>query len=338
MNDTTLAPRTNYDRLKAMIKADDVKDRFQDILGERAPAFLTSVLSAVATNDNLKDCDPGSILTAALKAAVLDLPIDQNIGFAWIIPYKDHGIPKAQFQIGYRGFIQLAIRTNQYEAINTVEIYEGEEIKVDRLSGRVTLNGRRTGDTVIGYVAYFKLLGGLEKFLYMTVEEVEAHKVKFAKGYDRPDSAWKTNFNGMAKKTVLKNLLTHYGIMSVQMQKAFREDVPANGEDPRLAMPKFDDLTGEMLEGEFTEPLAPPEPEVQQEESAPNLTAQIIQAAIELGYTQNEHSARNTLKHHKDEFQNLEHGVLWFKQYRSYRDQGESAAKAAELASGKIAA
>jgi len=95
MNDTTLAPRTNYDRLKAMIKADDVKDRFQDILGERAPAFLTSVLSAVATNDNLKDCDPGSILTAALKAAVLDLPIDQNIGFAWIIPYKDHGIPKA---------------------------------------------------------------------------------------------------------------------------------------------------------------------------------------------------------------------------------------------------
>jgi len=336
MNDTTLAPRTttNYDRIKALVKSENVQDRFRQLLNERAPEFLSGLLSLVSADKNLLDCDPASIFTAAAKAAILRLPIAKELGYAYIVPFKH----EATFVIGYRGLTQLAIRTAQYLAINATEIYEGEEIVEDRLSGAVTLNGQRTGDDVIGYAAYLKLKNGFEKAIYMSREDVVNHGKRYSKSYGNDRSAWTTNFDGMGKKTVLRLLLGKYGLLSIEMLDNDAVEAPAFGEDPRLAMPKFDDLTGEMLEGEFTEPLAPPEPEVQQEESAPDLTAQIIQAAIESGYTQNEHSARNTLKHHKDEFQNLEHGVLWFKQYRSYRDQGESAAKAAELASGKIAA
>jgi recombination protein RecT len=317
---------TQYDRLKTMVRADDVRARFTDILGERAPAFLASVLSAVATNDNLKDCEPGSILTSALKAAVLDLPIDQNIGFAWIIPYNMKGTKKANFQIGYKGFVQLALRTNQYESINAIKIYEGEEVKVDRLSGRITLNGHKTGDKVVGYVAYFKLLGGFEKYLYLTVEDIEEHKVKYAKGYDRPDSAWKTNFDGMALKTVLKNLLTHYGIMSIQMQKAVATDDQAEAEEAPEESTVIDGSFMEQREEEQAqeEPPAPPEePQGETDEAA-------AQLAVEQKVIDNVPHAMNILKKRKDDCPLNK--VQFIRAYAGWRALDATSAKAAEYA------
>ena len=122
---------TPYIKLKSIMASDEVQARFIEVLGKRAPAFVASVLSAVYSSNMLRDCDPNSVVTSAMKAAVLDLPIDDNLGFAYIIGYKSRDGKKAQFQMGYKGFIQLALRTGQYQTINTTAIYEGEEVRED---------------------------------------------------------------------------------------------------------------------------------------------------------------------------------------------------------------
>lgn len=319
-NQTAIQPRTPYDRLKLMINSEDVRGRFQEALGENTPAFMASVLSCVSQSDKLRECDPGSILTAAFKAAVLNLPVDPNIGQAWIIPYGG----KAQFQMGYRGYIQLAYRTSQYQAINVTEVYEGEQIVEDRLTGTVKLNGHRSGDKVEGFVAYFKLINGFEKYLYMTVEQVHAHAKRYSKSYSFRDSAWQTHFNDMGKKTVLSALLRKWGLLSVTMQKAaVMEDVPVTGEDDRLI--------GEVIDMQFSEPEPAPE-EFEPAAPGPSLTDQIVAAAVEAGLTENEHAAKATLKHCKVIFESVEQGLNWFKAYRGWRDLGAKTAKAAEYA------
>lgn len=202
--------------VKALLNNVSVKKRFEDILGKHAPAFMSSIISVANGNEQLKrvaQTNPMSIISAGAVAAALNLPIDPNLGFAYIVPYGD----QATFQMGYKGYIQLAMRTGQYKAINVTEVYEGEIEHINRFTGEIEF-GEKTSDDIVGYLAYFKLLNGFEKYLYMTKQQIENHAKKYSKSYSNPRGRWALDFHAMAMKTVLKMLLSKYGILSVEMQ------------------------------------------------------------------------------------------------------------------------
>lgn len=210
MNNLVTVPQ-----LKTLLGRDEVKNRFQEIMGKKAPGFISSILSLTNGNAQLQKSEPHSILNAAVVAATLDLPINPNLGFAAIVPYKN----TAQFQLQYKGLVQLAMRSGQYKTINVSEVYEGEIKNVNRFTGDYEF-GERTSDMVVGYMAYFKLVNGFEKYSYMTVDEIKEHAARYSKTYQRGDGVWKDNFDAMAKKTVLKLLLSKFGILSIEMQRA----------------------------------------------------------------------------------------------------------------------
>ena len=255
-----------YQQTQTLLKSADVRSRFQEILGTNAQAFLASVLSAVYQDDNLQQCDPQSILFAAMKAAILNLPIESNIGQAYIIPYKG----KATFQIGYKGIIQLAHRTKEYEIINVTPVYEGEQIKEDRLTGLIILNGNRKSDKIIGYCGYFRLLGGFQKYLYMTEAELDAHGKRYSPSYNSDRSLWKKDPVNMKKKTVLKLLLSKYGPLTVNLKVVLAEDIEPEDDSNTVAGETIP-LTQEDKEPELVkkeEPKSEPEP-VKQEQPEP---------------------------------------------------------------------
>tara|TARA_R110000772_G_C13310310_1_gene440352 strand:- start:20795 stop:21679 length:885 start_codon:yes stop_codon:yes gene_type:complete len=210
---------------KELIKIDSVKERFGEILGKGSAAFLVSVLNCVQNNDKLQACEPNSILMAAAVSATLKLPVDPSLGMAYIIPYGK----KAQFQIGYKGIIDLCHRSQQFSLINVTPVYEGEFLEVDHLSGEYKFEWNQDQDErkkmkITGYVAFFKLLNGFSKSYYMTDLEVSAHGSKFSKTYNFASGIWKKDRVGMAKKTVLKLLLDKYAPKSVEMGMAFKTD------------------------------------------------------------------------------------------------------------------
>ena len=207
--------------VKGLMDSPAVKKRFEEVLCERAPQYMSSIVNLVNSDTNLKKCEPMSVIASCMVAATMDLPVDKNLGYAWVVPYKD----KAQFQIWYKGFIQLALRTGQYKAINVVEIREGELISWNPLSEEVEIDfTERKSNKVIGYAGYFKLLNGFEKTVYWSKEDMEAHAKKFSKTYNFKNSVWQTDFDSMAKKTVIRNLLSKWGILSIEMQKAYTAD------------------------------------------------------------------------------------------------------------------
>lgn len=207
--------------LTKMLAQNTVKERFSAILKEKSPAFISSIISATKSNPKLAECNPESIISSAVIAATLDLPIQQNLGFAWIIPYKG----QAQFQMGYKGYIQLAMRTGQYKTLNVSEVCEGELIVENKFTGEFVFDSKKaTSKTVIGYMAYFKLINGFEKTLYMTAMQMEAHAKKYSQTYKRGFGKWEEDFDPMAQKTVIKLLLSKYGILSTEMQTAVTTD------------------------------------------------------------------------------------------------------------------
>ena len=218
MGEVTKA-QTQTPSLKTLVSSEAVKKRFNEILGKKSATFVSSLISVSNNNELLSKADPTTVITAGVMAATLDLPINQNLGFAYIVPFYNSKkkINEAQFQMGYKGYIQLAMRTGQYKTINASEIYEGEIKHHNKLTGEFEL-GERTGDNVVGYIAYFKLINGFEKYLYMSKEDAEAHAIKYSQTYKRGFGLWKTDFDAMAVKTVLKRLLSKYGILSVEMQ------------------------------------------------------------------------------------------------------------------------
>lgn len=212
---------TNQLAVKDFFLRDDVKKKFQELLGQKSVGFITSVMQVVNNNNLLQKASPASIYNAAAMAATLDLPINQNLGFAWIVPYGN----AAQFQIGWKGMIQLANRTGQYKAINVTEVYENQFTSFNRLTEELDADFSIVGSgSVVGYVAYFKLLNGFEKTVFWTTEEVKQHGSKFSKTFNQANGVWKTNFDAMAKKTVLKNTLAKWGILSIEMQNAVIAD------------------------------------------------------------------------------------------------------------------
>lgn len=207
--------------VKGLMDSPAVKKRFEEVLMERAPQYMSSIVNLVNSDTNLKKCEPMSVIASCMVAATMDLPVDKNLGYAWVVPYGT----KAQFQMGYKGYIQLALRTGQYKAINVVEIREGELINWNPLSEEVEIDfTQRKSDKVIGYAGYFKLLNGFEKTVYWSKEEVESHAKKFSKTYSFKNGVWQTDFDSMAKKTVLRNLLSKWGILSIEMQRAYSAD------------------------------------------------------------------------------------------------------------------
>lgn len=207
-------------QIKSYLEKPAVQSKFYELLGARKTNFTTSLMQVVNDNNLLQSCDPKSIVNAAAMAAVLDLPINNSLGVAYIVPYGKN----AQFQVGYKGLIQLAIRSGQYKTISTTEIYENQLSECNPLTGYEFDFSNPPKGKIVGFAAYFKLHNGFEKTVFMTVDEARNHGKKFSKTYNKDWSTWKTNFEGMAKKTVIKLLLDKYGPKSIEMQRAIMGD------------------------------------------------------------------------------------------------------------------
>lgn len=209
--------------LKGMLEMPAYKNKFNEMLGKKAAGFISSIIAVANNNKLLAKAEPSTVIGAAAQAAMLDLPINQSLGFAYIVPYKG----AAQFQLGYKGYIQLAQRSGQYMDIGAKTVFEGELEYENRLLDKFKF-GERTGDKVIGYLAYFRLTNGFEKMLFMELDEMIVHAKKYSKSYSGGTEKWGlADFNTMAEKTVLKRLLSKYGplsIESIQMSQALSND------------------------------------------------------------------------------------------------------------------
>lgn len=233
------------DLLKQMISAPSVQEQFRNALGENKDAFVASLIDLYTGDKSLQTCKASAVVVEALKAATMKLPINRALGFAYIVVYKNKGVPTPTFIPGYRGYIQLAMRTGQYKTINADIVYEGELRTVDKLSGEISFDGKRLSSKVVGYFCYFELLNGFSKTLYMTVEEMAQYAHDFSKSIPKGTSVetlaalanakqesgrvgWMGNFNAMALKTVIRRLLSKYGYLSIEMQSALVNDIKAD--------------------------------------------------------------------------------------------------------------
>lgn len=219
--------------IESLVHNEDFINRAEDILKDGTPQFMASVLTLKNSNKLLAECDPIKLYNCCLMAAALKLPFNQNLGQAYIIPFK--GEP--QLQIGYKGFIQLAQRSGQFRRINCSDVRKGEIKKRNRLTGEIEFEWLEDAEhdqaEIIGYVAYFELLNGYQQTLYMSKAEVESHAKRYSQTYKQGFGVWKDNFDAMAKKTVLKRILNQYAPLSVDMQKAMEYDqADADGRYP----------------------------------------------------------------------------------------------------------
>lgn len=218
--------------IKDLIHNEEFVKKAQDTLGNGTQQFMSSILSLVNSDKLLASCNSYELYNCCLMAAALRLPFNKDLGQAWIVPFGG----KPQLQIGWKGFVQLAQRSGEFKTINTNDVKDGEIESIDRLSGEIKFNwmqddAERVKAKTIGYVAYFKLSNGFEKTLYMTMAELETHAKKYSQTYKKGYGVWKDNFDAMAKKTVLKLILSRYAPLSVDMQKAIEVDQSdANGD------------------------------------------------------------------------------------------------------------
>ena len=219
--------------IQSLVHNEEFVAKAQDILQDGTPQFMASVLTLANSNKLLSECDPIKLYNCCLMAAALKLPFNQNLGQAYIVPFK--GEP--QLQIGWKGFIQLAQRSGQFKRINCSDVRDGEVKSFNRLTGEIDFEwidgDERDKKPVIGYVAYFELLNGYQQTLYMSKSEVEAHAKKYSQTYRQGFGVWKDNFDAMARKTLIKRILNQYAPLSVDMQKAMEYDqADANGRYP----------------------------------------------------------------------------------------------------------
>lgn len=206
---------TPVNDMRNLLSNKGMQSMFDDALKDKSGPFLASIIDLYNGDDYLQKCDAKQVVMEALKAATLNLPINKSLGFAYIVPYKG----KPTFMIGYKGLVQLAMRTGQYKALNSGVIYEGMELEEDYLSGTFKITGKPTSDKALGYFAYFKLINGFEKALYMAADEIEAYGKKYSQSFTSKYSPWQSEFDEMAKKTVMRRLLSKYGVLTTEMQK-----------------------------------------------------------------------------------------------------------------------
>lgn len=256
------------DALKAIIHSDSVQEQFKNAMGKHSDKFVSSLITVFTGDERLQQCEPSAVIKEALKAAVLSLPIEKSLGYADIIPYKDKGKLKPNFQVGYKGWIQLAKRSGQIAAMNDGSIYEGESVKVDRLSGKIEISGNPTSDKAIGYFAYFEEKNGCITMRYWTKEKMIAHAKKYSAGYKAKLKVWVDEFDKMASKSVLTHILKKYAPKSVEfLMVGDLSDMPIDGAEPKditpepepktpkpkdkKPEPKKDEGGNEIIEGSF---------------------------------------------------------------------------------------
>jgi recombination protein RecT len=252
--------------IKSIFAKPDVMKKIEEILGAKKQAFITSVLQITSSNDLLSKADPVSVYNAAMTAAIMDLPLNQNLGFAYIVPYnvkQPDGSKKvmAQFQMGYKGFKQLALRTGQFEKIHVTDVRKGEITANNRMTGDITfkwneIEAERDKLEVVGYVSFFRLKTGFESTFYMTSEQLLAHGKKYSQNFRSGFGQWKDDFDKACKKTVIKLNLSQNAPLSIDIQRAivsdqavvndveFQEAVYVDNEQPS----KKKEITGAKIE------------------------------------------------------------------------------------------
>ena len=258
----TTAPaeqKTVNQMMSAILDGEKMRSRFDELLGKRAPQFISSVVSLVNADQTMQMAfyeSPMTVVQAALKAATFDLPVDQNLGYAYIVPFKNKGKMTANFILGWKGMHQLALRTGSYKTINVVDIREGELKSYNRLTEEVDIRFEEDEDArealpIIGYVGYYRLVNGAEKTIYMTVKQIENHEKRFRKG-DYMGKGWREDFDAMARKTVYRRLIGKWGVMSIDYQS--REDgiTLANQMQEEYNLPQSEG-DAPFVEGEYTE-------------------------------------------------------------------------------------
>ncbi len=249
-----------------LLDREGMRKRFNEVLGKRAPQFISALVSMVNADENLQKVfrdAPMTIIQSALKAATYDLPIDPALGYAYIVPFKNTkkgGIMEASFIMGYKGQMQLALRTGAYSRINVVDVREGELKSYDRLTEDIEIefledDEERAKLPIVGWCGYFRLVNGMEKKIYMTRKQVEQHEQKNRKG-PYMGKGWRENFEAMAEKTVLRRLLGKWGVMSIDYQTATPSMIAAaeaiakgdlDDEDRIIEAEAVDQETGEVL-------------------------------------------------------------------------------------------
>ena len=233
---------TNKPKFSVAIQSDTYKNLINQTLGDkdRATRFIASISSAVATNTDLQQCDAGTILSGALLGESLNLSPSPQLGQYYLVPFNDSkkGYKVAQFQLGYKGYIQLAIRSGQYKKLNVLAIKKGELIKYDPLNEEIEVSliedeEERENAETIGYYAMFEYTNGFRKSLYWSKSKMEKHALKYSKGYaaHKGYTFWEKDFDGMAYKTMLRQLISKWGIMSIDMQQAVEKDMTAINTD-----------------------------------------------------------------------------------------------------------
>ena len=215
-----MATNNNLPQLKATLNAPSVKAKFEEMLGKRAPQFMTSITSVVGNNALLQKADVNSIIMGAATAASMDLPLNPNLGYAALVPFNSKEGCFAQLQIQVKGWVELFLRSGLCQNIICETVYEGQLVKKNKFTGEYVFDeDAKKSDKVIGYMSYFRLSNGFEKYEYMTVEEVKAHAQKFSQTYRKGIGPWKEMFEQMAQKTTLKRLLTKWAPKSIEMQQ-----------------------------------------------------------------------------------------------------------------------
>lgn len=210
-------PRT----VQAALQSPAIQKKLDELLGKKAASFCSTLVQISRNSSMLAKADPNSVIGAAITAATLDLPINPNLGFAYVVPYKS----EAQFQMGYKGFIQLALRTGQYAALNDCVVPKGALVSYNELTGDLVIDFDKAEEgEPDGYAFYFELVNGFKKTAFWSHAKVLAHAKRFSQAFRSGYGPWKDDFDSMALKTVVKNTLSKYGILSVEMQNAMESD------------------------------------------------------------------------------------------------------------------
>ena len=262
-------PKSINALLNSYLDGDKLRGRFNELLGARAPQFISSLVSMINADGELQRTffeNPMSIIQAALKAATLDLPIEPSLGFAYIVSFKNNKkdpatgkwntVREATFIPGYKGLEQLCMRTGAYARVpDAVDVRDGELVKYDRLTGDCEFSWVEDEDEreklpIIGFAGYFRLKNGAEKTIYMTKKQIENHELKNRKG-DKPGKGWRENWDDMARKTVIRRLISKYGLMSITYQSGDQQTVALA---EQVMQPESDLLPDEsVIEADYTE-------------------------------------------------------------------------------------
>lgn len=278
----TAVTQTQKTGIATYLGSDKVKENILPVVGEKDyTSFVTSIVSAVQTNKDLAQCTNASIVNAALLGQSLKLSPSPQLGEYYMVKYENKGVAEAVFQAGYKGLIRLAMRSGQYRKMNVIEVREGELVHYnpfdeDYKFAPITDPNKREKAKVIGYYAYFELTTGFRKEMYWTIEEMQAHAKQYSKGYKSDITKgtsytfWSKNFNEMAKKTMLRQLISKWGIMSIEFQNAFNNDQAVIRDDGTPDYvdngdPTIEDVEADVIDGSFKETM----PEVNMDD--PNL-------------------------------------------------------------------